>query len=91
MTLTIREVAVRAVNVPLDPPLPLDNDAGLPVLRLPVQGGENWWRLNGMGRTLATGAADPCLPMSSHIFIEASAHLLDTWTSPVPCRASHWP
>ena len=85
-------------------PLPVDDDAGLAALRrtlkMPVQGGENWWGPRGMARALAAGAVDLCMPdamkiggvtgwqqaaalaaahrvpMSSHIFIEASAQLL---------------
>lgn len=88
----------------LEEPLPVDDDAGLAALRqalrVPVQGGENWWGPKGMARALAAGAVDLCMPdamkmggvtgwsqaaalaaehrvpMSSHIFIEASAQLL---------------
>jgi mandelate racemase len=69
-------------------------------LRVPVQGGENWWGPKGMARALEAGAVDLCMPdamkiggvtgwlqaaaiaaakrvpMSSHIFVEASAQLL---------------
>lgn len=88
----------------LEEPLPVDDDAGLAMLRgalrVPVQGGENWWGPKGMARALEAGAVDLCMPdamkiggvtgwlqaaaiaaakrvpMSSHIFIEASAQLL---------------
>jgi mandelate racemase len=88
----------------LEEPLPVDDDAGLAALRaalrVPVQGGENWWGPKGMARALAAGAVDLCMPdamkiggvtgwqqaaalaaahrvpMSSHIFIEASLNLL---------------
>jgi mandelate racemase len=88
----------------LEEPLPVDDDAGLAALRgqlrVPVQGGENWWGPKGMARALEAGAVDLCMPdamkiggvtgwqqaaalaaakripMSSHIFIEASAQLL---------------
>lgn len=88
----------------LEEPLPVDDDEGLArlrtQLRVPVQGGENWWGPKGMARALAAGAVDLCMPdamkiggvtgwqqaaalaaahrvpMSSHIFIEASAQLL---------------
>ncbi|MEN0074564.1 MAG: enolase C-terminal domain-like protein [Paracraurococcus sp.] len=97
--------ALQALDVRwLEEPLPVDDDAGLAALRqalrLPVQGGENWWGPRGMARALAAGAVDLCMPdamkiggvtgwqqaaalaaahrvpMSSHIFIEASAQLL---------------
>ena len=88
----------------LEEPLPVDDDAGLAALRaalrVPVQGGENWWGPKGMARALDAGAVDLCMPdamkiggvtgwmqaaaiaaakrvpMSSHIFVEASAQLL---------------
>jgi mandelate racemase len=88
----------------LEEPLPVDDDQGLAglraALRVPVQGGENWWGPKGMARALGAGAVDLCMPdamkiggvtgwqqaaalaaaaripMSSHIFIEASAQLL---------------
>jgi mandelate racemase len=88
----------------LEEPLPVDDDQGLAALRaalrVPVQGGENWWGPKGMARALEAGAVDLCMPdamkiggvtgwlqaaslaaakripMSSHIFIEASAQLL---------------
>lgn len=88
----------------LEEPLPADDDAGLAMLRralrVPVQGGENWWGPKGMARALEAGAVDLCMPdamkiggvtgwmqaaaiaaakrvpMSSHIFVEASAQLL---------------
>ncbi len=97
--------ALEALDVRwLEEPLPVDDDAGLAALRgqlrVPVQGGENWWGPKGMARALAAGAVDLCMPdvmkiggvtgwqqaaalaaahrvpMSSHIFIEASAQLL---------------
>lgn len=67
---------------------------------IPVQTGENWWFPSDMGKAIAAGASDLCmpdlmkiggitgwlraaalaqaaaLPMSSHIFVEASAHAL---------------
>jgi len=88
----------------LEEPLHVTDDAGLAwladQLALPVQGGENWWGVTGMARSLALRATDLCMPdvmkmggitgflrgmalagahhapLSSHIFIEASAHLL---------------
>ena len=88
----------------LEEPLPVDDDAGLAALRaqlrVPVQGGENWWGPKGMARALEANAVDLCMPdamkiggvtgwqqaaalaaakripMSSHIFVEASAQLL---------------
>ena len=100
-----RGLALEALDVRwLEEPLPVDDDAGLAALRgqlrLPVQGGENWWGPKGMARALEAGAVDLCMPdamkiggvtgwqqaavmaaakripMSSHIFIEASAQLL---------------
>jgi len=100
-----RGLALEALDVRwLEEPLPVDDDAGLATLRgqlrLPVQGGENWWGPKGMARALEAGAVDLCMPdamkiggvtgwqqaaalaaakripMSSHIFIEASAQLL---------------
>ncbi len=100
-----RGLALQALDVRwLEEPLPVDDDAGLAQLRsqlrVPVQGGENWWGPKGMARALAAGAVDLCMPdamkiggvtgwqqaatlaaahrtpMSSHIFIEASAQLL---------------
>ncbi|MDO9708004.1 enolase C-terminal domain-like protein [Paracraurococcus lichenis] len=100
-----RGLALEALDVRwLEEPLPVDDDAGLAALRgalrLPVQGGENWWAPKGMARALAAGAVDLCMPdamkiggvtgwqqaaalaaahrvpMSSHIFVEASAQLL---------------
>ncbi len=100
-----RGLALQALDVRwLEEPLPVDDDAGLAALRgqlrVPVQGGENWWGPKGMARALAAGAVDLCMPdamkiggvtgwqqaatlaaahrvpMSSHIFIEASAQLL---------------
>ena len=98
--LALQELDVRW----LEEPLPVDDDAGLAALRgqlrVPVQGGENWWGPKGMARALEAGAVDLCMPdamkiggvtgwqqaaalaaakripMSSHIFIEASAQLL---------------
>ena len=98
--LALQELDVRW----LEEPLPVDDDTGMAqlrgALRLPVQGGENWWGPKGMARALAAGAVDLCMPdamkiggvtgwqqaaalaaahrvpMSSHIFIEASAQLL---------------
>lgn len=98
--LALQELDVRW----LEEPLPVDDDAGLAALRgalrVPVQGGENWWGPKGMARALAAGAVDLCMPdamkiggvtgwqqaaalaaahrvpMSSHIFVEASAQLL---------------
>ena len=98
--LALQELGVRW----LEEPLPVDDDAGLAALRgqlrVPVQGGENWWGPKDMARALEAGAVDLCMPdamkiggvtgwqqaaglaaakripMSSHIFIEASAQLL---------------
>jgi mandelate racemase len=98
--LALQELGVRW----LEEPLPVDDDAGLAALRgalrVPIQGGENWWGPKGMARALEAGAVDLCMPdamkiggvtgwqqaaaiaaakrvpMSSHIFIEASAQLL---------------
>ena len=89
----------------LEEPLPVQDDAGLAELarrlRLPVQGGENWWGPAAMHKALMAGAVDLCMPdamkiggvtgwmraaamaaahrvpMSSHIFVEASVHLLN--------------
>src|SRR5713101_4407833 len=43
-----------------------------------VQTGENWWFPRAMADAIAAAAIDEAasLPMSSHIFVEASAHLL---------------
>ncbi|TDH62494.1 mandelate racemase [Dankookia rubra] len=100
-----RGLALEALGVRwLEEPLPVDDDAGLAglrgQLRVPVQGGENWWGPKGMARALEAGAVDLCMPdamkiggvtgwqqaaalaaakripMSSHIFVEASAQLL---------------
>ena len=100
-----RGLALEALDVRwLEEPLPVDDDAGLAALRgqlrVPVQGGENWWGPRGMARALEAGAVDLCMPdamkiggvtgwmqaaaiaaakripMSSHIFVEASAQLL---------------
>jgi mandelate racemase len=98
--LALQELGVRW----LEEPLHVTDDAGLAwlsaQLEMPVQGGENWWGVTGMARSLAAGATDLCMPdvmkmggatgflrgmalaaahrvpLSSHIFIEASAHLL---------------
>jgi mandelate racemase len=63
----------------LEEPLPVDDDQGLAALRaalrVPVQGGENWWGPKGMAQAASLAAAKR-IPMSSHIFIEASAQLL---------------
>ena len=89
----------------LEEPLPVQDDAGLAELarrlRVPVQGGENWWGPAAMHKALMAGAVDLCMPdamkiggvtgwmraaamaaahrvpMSSHIFVEASVHLLN--------------
>ena len=89
----------------LEEPLPVQDDAGLAELarrlRVPVQGGENWWGPAAMHKALQAGAVDLCMPdamkiggvtgwmraaamaaahrvpMSSHIFVEASVHLLN--------------
>jgi len=100
-----RGLALQAEDVRwLEEPLHVTDDAGLAwladQLELPVQGGENWWGVTGMARSLAMRATDLCMPdvmkmggitgflrgmalagahrvpLSSHIFIEASAHLL---------------
>ncbi len=100
-----RGLALQAQDVRwLEEPLHVTDDAGLAwladQLELPVQGGENWWGVTGMARSLAMRATDLCMPdvmkmggitgflrgmalagahrvpLSSHIFIEASAHLL---------------
>ena len=100
-----RGLALQAEDVRwLEEPLHVTDDAGLAWLadrlELPVQGGENWWGVTGMARSLAMRATDLCMPdvmkmggitgflrgmalagahrvpLSSHIFIEASAHLL---------------
>lgn len=97
--------ALQALDIGwLEEPLPVDDDAGLALLRaalaVPIQGGENWWGPKGMARALEAGAVDLCMPdamkiggvtgwlqaaaiaaakrvpMSSHIFVEASAQLL---------------
>jgi len=97
--------ALQALDIRwLEEPLPVDDDAGLALLRaaleVPLQGGENWWGPKGMARALDAGAVDLCMPdamkiggvtgwlqaaaiaaakrvpMSSHIFVEASAQLL---------------
>ena len=98
--LALQEQGVRWMEEPLH----VTDDAGLAWLSaqldMPVQGGENWWGVTGMARSLAAGATDLCMPdvmkmggatgflrgmalaaghrvpLSSHIFIEASAHLL---------------
>ena len=98
--LALQELGVRWMEEPLH----VTDDAGLASLsaqlEMPVQGGENWWGVTGMARSLAAGATDLCMPdvmkmggatgflrgmalaaahrvpLSSHIFIEASAHLL---------------
>ena len=50
----------------LEEPLPVDDDRGLAALRaalrLPIQGGENWWGPKGMARALEAGAVDLCMP-----------------------------
>ncbi|MBX9750556.1 MAG: hypothetical protein K5Q68_13305 [Roseococcus sp.] len=100
-----RGLALQAEGVQwLEEPLHVTDDAGLAwlsaQLEMPVQGGENWWGVTGMARSLTAGATDLCMPdvmkmggatgflrgmalaaahrvpLSSHIFIEASAHLL---------------
>ncbi|UPY38974.1 enolase C-terminal domain-like protein [Sediminicoccus sp. KRV36] len=100
-----RGLALQAEGVRwLEEPLHVTDDAGLAwlsdQLEMPVQGGENWWGVAGMARSLAARATDLCMPdvmkmggvtgflrgmalaaahrvpLSSHIFIEASAHLL---------------
>lgn len=100
-----RGLALQALGVRwMEEPLHVTDDAGLTwlaaELEMPVQGGENWWGVTGMARSLAAGATDLCMPdvmkmggvtgflrgmalagahripLSSHIFIEASAHLL---------------
>lgn len=100
-----RGLALQAEGVRwMEEPLHVTDDAGLAALaaqlEMPVQGGENWWGVTGMARSLAMGATDLCMPdvmkmggvtgflrgmalasahrvpLSSHIFIEASAHLL---------------
>jgi mandelate racemase len=100
-----RGLALQALGVRwMEEPLHVTDDAGLAwlsaQLEMPVQGGENWWGVTGMARSLAAGATDLCMPdvmkmggatgflrgmalaaahrvpLSSHIFIEASAHLL---------------
>lgn len=98
--LALQEMGVRWMEEPLH----VTDDAGLAWLAdkldMPVQGGENWWGVTGMARSLAARATDLCMPdvmkmggvtgflrgmalagahrvpLSSHIFIEASAHLL---------------
>jgi len=98
--LALQELGVRWMEEPLH----VTDDAGLAWLAdrlaMPVQGGENWWGIAGMARSLAARATDLCMPdvmkmggvtgflrgmalagahrvpLSSHIFIEASAHLL---------------
>jgi len=88
----------------IEEPLHVTDDEGLAwlanQLEIPVQGGENWWGVAGMARSLAARATDLCMPdvmkmggitgflrgmalagahrvpLSSHLFIEASAHLL---------------
>ncbi|WP_424813478.1 enolase C-terminal domain-like protein [Roseococcus sp. YIM B11640] len=100
-----RGLAIQAEGVRwLEEPLHVTDDEGLAwlssQLEMPVQGGENWWGVTGMARSLALRATDLCMPdvmkmggvtgflrgmalagaqrvpLSSHIFIEASAHLL---------------
>lgn len=100
-----RGLALQAEGVRwMEEPLHVTDDAGLAQLAaqldMPVQGGENWWGVSGMARSLAMNATDLCMPdvmkmggvtgflrgmalaaahrvpLSSHIFIEASAHLL---------------
>lgn len=100
-----RGLALQALGVRwMEEPLHVTDDVGLAwladQLEMPVQGGENWWGVTGMARSLAAGATDLCMPdvmkmggvtgflrgmalagahripLSSHIFIEASAHLL---------------
>jgi len=100
-----RGLALQAEDVRwLEEPLHVTDNEGLAwladQLTMPVQGGENWWGVTGMARSLAMHATDLCMPdvmkmggitgfmrgmalagahrvpLSSHIFIEASAHLL---------------
>lgn len=100
-----RGLAVQAEGVRwIEEPLHVTDDEGLAwlsnQLEVPIQGGENWWGVTGMARSLAARATDLCMPdvmkmggvtgflrgmalagahrvpLSSHIFIEASAHLL---------------
>jgi mandelate racemase len=100
-----RGLALQAEGVRwMEEPLHVTDDEGLAwlaaQLEMPVQGGENWWGVTGMARSLMARATDLCMPdvmkmggatgflrgmalaaahrvpLSSHIFIEASAHLL---------------
>nr|WP_314076047.1 enolase C-terminal domain-like protein [uncultured Roseococcus sp.] len=100
-----RGLAMQAEGVRwIEEPLHVTDDEGLAwlssQLEVPIQGGENWWGVTGMARSLAARATDLCMPdvmkmggitgflrgmalagahrvpLSSHIFIEASAHLL---------------
>lgn len=88
----------------VEEPVPAEDLEGHAQVRaatsIPVQTGENWWFASDMGKAIAAGASDFCmpdvmkiggitgwlraaalaqaaaLPMSSHIFVEASAHAL---------------
>src|SRR6185369_10904937 len=74
----------------IEEPVPAENLSGHAAVRaasaISVQSGENWWFPRGFAEAIAAGASGwlrvagqaeaASIPMSSHLFAEASSHML---------------